>query len=303
MSNIFYTEIWDRILSGEDPLNLILNIAKDYFYKDIDNDIKTNYDKKEIEWNLFERKVFTTFFELYTDIIPSRVKEQPLENWLPQEGRTIIMDALSLREVPYIVESLEDWDIVKYDVALSSIPSTTEGFCLKVFNTDAPSKISRDDFLYISMKDLQGSILINDRVKYIWTEVPDKFIHTGNLTIDASEVVTKTINVIKSVLESVKDKEVFITSDHGYMFVDIPTENFTWKADKDIIDNVKRKLDGKRYINKDVETKPIINTLNGMSSLCGRFYWNIQGSQGDKSLHGSTSVMEIARPIIKLVRK
>ncbi|OFV67937.1 MAG: hypothetical protein SCAL_000577 [Candidatus Syntrophoarchaeum caldarius] len=247
----------------------------------------------------FEEQVFNLYPEIYDCILTNAERSDKISEVLSKPRYClVVMDGMSLREVLPLLKEFKKYGEVKYRYAYSAIPSETEFFTRRHFNTASPSQIKSSEryhFVHLQREDDIEDIP-SDKDKLIaWSTYPDSIFSqfkSGFETQDLKEVFNKTKDILLRLLEHLSSsKEIIITSDHGY-FVD----TFSWKGLDDF-------PSGERYsFNIPESLKRYCRQFDDYWILVGR-YNTIKRGKYTHVRHGGLSFLETIIPFIEVKRE
>ena len=261
------------------------------------NNIPENYRIGEKLSHKFELLIYDLYSEIY-DILIHQIKANEKINTVLQKEEycLVIMDGMSLREIPSVLNELSHYNI-EYNYAYSNVPSTTEHFTKKYFDSRAPSTIKSCEkytYYYLNREDKINEIPKDEDKLVIWSTQPDK--HFSNFTssfelYDLEELGIITSRIIKRITEHLeKFNEIIITSDHGY-FVDL----YSWEGINDFPSSDRYA----NYIPKFL--KQYCKYVDDFYVLYGRFN-TIKRGKYFHIRHGGLSFLETIVPFIRIKR-
>ncbi len=234
-------------------------------------------------------------------------------------GRAVlIIDAMSLRELPLILGGAKERDIkISYiSVTGSESPSTTGQFAISLglpgrgslANNAKPGTF--DLFAGESYTDVTGLPFEDCPVPAVsnvltWHSCLDDLIHLHKKLPD--QVFKYAAAVFKSdgfwafVDKLRQGRKVVITSDHGYAVSKLFSSEVT---DQDAVEILREKLGASR--NKPAQDKwrqeffpPIVLTHNNHHVVIGQRKWKVKGGF-PHICHGGLSLLEVAVPYVEL---
>lgn len=277
-----------RFIDTDDPINEVWKFLVELW--DANKDIKEYFliEKKE---SLFENTLSRTFFEFY-GYLQERIKTTSMKFSLP----LIIVDGMSIREGNLLVKDLREkgYEVSSYGYNFASLPSTTFAFREKF----------ESKYLEIRSGKVPSDI---DFGTPVWFSFPDEILHHAVELIPFHEVYEKTRDALLKILDKVRNSEVTLISDHGYIIID----NIWLLAEKDIRFS-KSVFGAQRFAKNDQIESNKLESLKRMqqynsyvlvdeqySYIKGRYFWPISG-YGKKISHGGLSIMECIVPLIKV---
>lgn len=276
----------------------------------------------ESAWNLWEQ------FPLHAPSVIGELKQF----WVKSSASgtaVLLLDALSLRELPWLVRGAESRGITptRIEVRGVEIPTETDGFVAtlgipsrsKLFNNQAPGTFifhgadTHTDVLDSPFADCVASIPPAPRL-FVWHKWPDEpLIHLHDRKDDGPEVVAKEAKAQLSsdgfwnfVDRLRQGRRLAITSDHGYAI----SRSFSSEVkDVDAV-NLLREFFGASRSTVERPDKPwprrhlppLVVRHVGRLMVMGQRKWTVQG--GFPHLcHGGLSLLEAAVPFVELPPK
>jgi hypothetical protein len=248
--------------------------------------------------------------------------------WVSAAGvgtAVLILDALSLRELPLIVAAGQDRGLapVRVEVRASEVPTETDRFAealglpsrSKLYNNKAPSTFVFagpdvfTDLLESPFADCVGSIPVAPRL-FVWHKWPDEpLIHLHEDQKDGPAAVAAQakkelggdgfwalVNRLR------QGRRLVITGDHGYADASSFSNE---EKDEDTVKLLRSFFGASRCAKEDPakpwprqHLPPLVCRHNGWLSVMGQRKWPVQG--GFPNLcHRGLSLLEAAVPIIE----
>jgi hypothetical protein len=232
----------------------------------------------------------------------------------------LVLDALSLREMPWILGGAQARNIQPFDVRVTGAesPSDTDQFAHALgvpsrshlagngapgsFNL-FPSK-AYTDVISVPFEDAVGSIPHEPNV-FVWHSWLDDLIHVYKKLPDqiykAASAVFQDDGFWKFVNRLRQGRKLIITSDHGYAVSKLFSSE---EIDPDVIEKLRETFGAARYKKSNGPWQerfmpPIVVTHNEHHVVMGQRKWKVQG--GFPHLcHGGLSLLEVAVPFIEL---
>jgi len=241
----------------------------------------------------------------------------------------LVLDGLSLRELPYICEAAKEREIKpsRVEVFAAQVPTETDRFAealglssrSKLFNNQTPASFIftgpdvHTDVLDAPFPDCVGSVPSVPRL-FLWHKWPDEpLIHLHDSKDDGPEIVAsqtkeqlssdgfwKFVDCIR------KGRRLVITSDHGYAV----SRSFSDELkDSDTVQLLRNAFGAKRCAAESPNSPwpqrhlpPLVSRHNGRLVVLGQRKWTVQG--GFPYLcHGGLSLLEAVVPFIELPAK
>ena len=238
----------------------------------------------------------------------------------------LILDGLSLREIPLIINAAEKRRIAptRVEVRGAQVPTETDRFAealgvgqrSKVFNNKPPGSFifagtdTYTDLLEAPFEDCLGSVPVTPRL-FLWHKWPDEsLIHGNQEKPDGHQIVaTETKKQLSSdgfwrFVDRIRQgRRLVITSDHGYAV----SQFFSSEVkDEDSIKLLRMHFHARRCTKEDAANPwpsrhlpPLVCRHNGFLVVMGQRKWNVQG--GFPHLcHAGLTLLEAAVPYIEL---
>jgi hypothetical protein len=241
----------------------------------------------------------------------------------------LLLDALSLRELPLIVEAAEKRGLIpaRIDALASQVPSDTDRFAAalgisgrsKLFNNQPPTSFIfngpdvHTDVLDAPFADCMDLIPSTPRL-FLWHKWPDEpLIHLHAAQDDGPDIVASQIKKQISSPEFWQfidrlrqGRRLVVTSDHGYAMSRFFSDEI---KDSDTIHLMRSVFGAKRYASESATAPwprrhlpPLVSRHNGQLVVLGQRKWAVQG--GFPHLcHGGLSLLEAVVPFIEFAAK
>jgi hypothetical protein len=235
-------------------------------------------------------------------------------------GKTVlILDALSMRELPLILSSAQERGVEATDVRAtgSEVPSETGTFAKalgvsqrsSLANGSAPSGFTLfggsayTDVLSYPFEDCVGTVP-NEPNVVLWHSWLDDQIHLHKRTPD--QIATAVTGVFqgdgfwKLVDKLRQGRKLLITSDHGYavskLFSAEERDEDTVAALRDTFGASRDVTDSKPW--DHCFMPPVVMTYGGYRAVMGQCKWKVKGGF-PQVCHGGLSLLEVAVPFIE----
>lgn len=241
----------------------------------------------------------------------------------------LLLDALSLREMPIIVAAAEEFGIspTRIEALASQVPSDTDRFAAalaisrrsKLFNNQPPASFIfggpdvYTDVLDAPFADCTDMIPSKPRL-FLWHKWPDEpLIHLHAAQDDGPDIVAAQIKQQLSspefwhFIDRIRQgRRLVITSDHGYAVSRFFSDEI---KDSDTVHLMRSVFGAKRYATESAtqpwprrHLPPLVSRHNGQLVVLGQRKWAVQG--GFPHLcHGGLSLLEAVVPFIELPAK
>jgi hypothetical protein len=272
----------------------------------------------ESAWSLWEQ------FPHYAPNVIGELKQFWIKT-APTGTAILILDALSVRELPWIVQAAEQRGIspTRIDVCGVESPTETNRFAAalglsgrsKLFNNQAPSSfLFAGEDTYTNILDAPfadvDKIPSKPRV-FVWHKWPDEpLIHLHDKKDDGPDIVAKetkrqlTSDGFWDFVDQLRQgRRLVITADHGYAV----SKSFSSEVkDPDSVKLLRETFGAQRCAIEKPENPwprrhlpPLICRHDGHLMVMGQRKWSVQG--GFPYLcHGGLSLLEAAVPFIEL---
>ena len=262
-------------------------------------------------------------WDAYPDTAPRTAQE--LQAWWTQNAgaagkAVLIIDALSLRELPIILAAAETRGInpVSAKATGSEAPSTTNQFAralgagtrAALKNNSAPqgfvfsSDGTYTDVISYPFQDCLSSVP-NEKNVLLWHTWLDDLIHVQKKLPDhvykTAQTELQSDGFWAFVDRLRQGRRLVITSDHGYAVAKLFS---TEERDEAVVQSLRGVFGAMRY-ESDSEPwtqqymPPIVTTLNGNHIVMGQRKWKVQGGFPQVD-HGGLTLLEAAVPFVEL---
>ena len=250
---------------------------------------------------------------------------QALASWWATSGlgrAVLILDALSLREVPWILQTAPKlgYTVHAASVHVSEMPGETTPFARALGFTQRSSLESNgagNAHCFPGAKTECVGIPWADTAAYVppnpdfvlWHHWPDDRVDSGDATLES--LAKEAAQQLSSeqfwglVQRLTTGRRLVITSDHGYA----ATGHFQYTEDEDQVGYLRQKFKNGRSANNGTpgEWVPpldlhIQSAHGGRWMVLGRRKWRSSGGPSPKLAHGGLSILEVAVPFIELSR-
>jgi hypothetical protein len=270
-------------------------------------------------WDDFQRHALTAIDELKTFWAQTKASGTAI----------LLLDALSLRELPIIVAAAEERGIspTRVEALGSQVPSDTDRFAAalgisgrsKLFNNQPPASFIfggpdvYTDVLDAPFADCTDTIPSKPRL-FLWHKWPDEpLIHLHAPQDDGPDIVASQIKQQISspefwqFIDRIRQgRRLIVTSDHGYAVSRFFSDEI---RDSDTVYLMRSIFGAKRYAAESPNAPwprrhlpPLVSRHNGQLVVLGQRKWAVQG--GFPHLcHGGLSLLEAVVPFIEFPAK
>lgn len=243
-----------------------------------------------------------------------------LREWTSQGGAraVLILDALSLRELPILLKAAETRGIQpsKVRVTGAECPSSTDQFAHSI-GLPTRSALANDgkpgtfalfegkcytDVVGIPFEDYAVPAAPN---LVIWHSWLDDLIHVHNKLPDPIAKIAQAVmqgEGFWSFIDKLRQgRSLIITSDHGYAVSKLFSSEF---EEQDAIEILRKTFGASRYktISEPWQERfmpPIVMSHNGQHVVMGQRKWKVQGGF-PHICHGGMSLLEVAVPFVEV---
>lgn len=236
-------------------------------------------------------------------------------------GRAVlVLDALSLREMPWLLGEAQARNIQPTDVRVtgSEAPSDTDQFARALgvplrshlAGNGAPASFdlfpakAYTDVISIPFEDSVGGIPHEPNV-FVWHSWLDDLIHVHKKLPDqiykAASTTLQDDGFWRFVDRLRQGRKLVITSDHGYAVSKLFSSE---EIDPDVIEKLRENFGAARYKESNAPWQdrfmpPIVVSHNEHHVVMGQRKWKVQGGF-PHVCHGGLSLLEVAVPFIEL---
>jgi len=272
-----------------------------------------------------DRLLSETAWELWNSYPNAAPKtSQQLKEWCTaasSAGRAVlVLDALSLREMPWLLGGAQARDIQPTDIRITGaeVPTDTDQFARALgmpsrshlAGNGAPASFdlfrakSYTDVIRMPFEDSVG-IIPQEANVFLWHTWLDDLIHVHKKLPDqiykAASTTLQGDGFWKFVNRMRQGRRLVITSDHGYAVSKLFSSE---EIDPDVIDKLREAFGATRYkkANGPWQTRfmpPIVMSHNEHYVVMGQRKWKVQGGF-PHVCHGGLSLLEAAVPFIEL---
>ncbi|MGI5818112.1 MAG: hypothetical protein ACOX9R_08440 [Armatimonadota bacterium] len=223
-------DLFDRLLTEDEPLISLFETLRGMWSADSfrecqeAGDLENYLSDNEHRASEFEREIWDVYADVYQLLEGEHPRKRFVSEVLGQDQFTlIIFDGLSLREVPCLLQVMEERGIdATVDFALAPVPTETSVFAQKHFGAGGPSGIkSTDDlaFEHVKQTTWEPSFGREQRRRLIWAPHPDNIFTVSSDTVEYAEHVIRPVQtILAAILDSDPVLPLYITSDHGYLW-------------------------------------------------------------------------------------
>lgn len=314
------SQFMGRLLTAADPLGVIWEeVLALWQTESFPADLVAFYNRQEEAFNRLEELLYHGYFEVY-DLLLERASQQDggyVRERLHGDAVVIVADSLSVREPGLLSLWLRErgWGARVEDFAVAPFPTTTEPLAEKLLGTNPAGGRDSAAFAYRYVTG-PGQIpaLPAGRPTLVWLRLPD----TGLERITVAQATTVAdafsgmVQTLERLLEVAGDRQMFITSDHGYLYAVSPTHY--WSLPTGVEQAVRRVFP--RESRAQPRTKEEMRDLQhyelpapesrifafsgSHAGLRGRYWWASESANDRCTAHGGLSLAEALVPILSI---
>ncbi len=303
--------IWEEVLALWQPVGQAVGQASGLLYF---------YNHREEAFSRLEELLYHGYFEVY-DLLLERAGEQDagyVRERLHGDTVIIIADSLSVRETGLLSLWLGErgWKVRVEGFAVAPFPTTTESLAEKLVGTNPAG--GRDSaafaYRYVTGPE-QIPALPAGRPTLVWLRLPDTALEkiTVAQATTIADAFAGMVQPLARLLEAAGDRQVFVTSDHGYLYAlslahywSLPTEveQETRKVfpRESRVQPLKEEVrDLQHYESRAPESRIFAFSRSHMG-LRGRYWWASESPNDRCTAHGGLSLAETLVPVLSITR-
>lgn len=309
-----------RLLAAADPLEVIWEEALALWrVESLPVDLVDFYNRQEEALSRLEEMLYHGYFEVY-DLLLEQARQQDdgyVRERLHSDTVVIIADSLSLREPALLSLWLEErgWEARLEGFAVAPFPTMTESLSDKLLGTNPASGRDTADFAYRYVTGPeQIPALPADRPTLVWLRLPDTELEkiTVAQAATVADAFNKMAQTLVRLLEGTGDCQVFLTSDHGYLYAH--SSAHYWLLPTDVEQAVRKVFsresrsqpltkegakDLRHYESRTPESRYFAFSRNHVG-LRGRYWWASESSNARCTAHGGLSLVETLVPVLSI---
>jgi hypothetical protein len=307
------------LLTAADPLGVIWEEVLALWQTEaLLADLVAFYNRQEETFSRLEELLYHGYFEIY-DLLLERAGQQDggyVRERLHGDAVVIVADSFSVREPGLLSLWLGErgWEARVEGFAVAPFPTTTESLAKKLLGTNPAG--GRDSaafaYRYVTGPE-QIPTLPTGRPTLVWLRLPDTGLEkiTVAQATTVADVFDGMVQTLERLLEATGDRQVFVTSDHGYLYAlssahywSLPTE--VEQAVRKVFPRESRAQprakeetrDLRHYESRTSESRFFAFSRNHVG-LRGRYWWASSESANDRcTAHGGLSLAEALVPIL-----
>ncbi len=302
-----------RLIEDDDPLQTLYEVltgsvwtAERFVEARRRDDLSAYLREGEYAASTLEHEVYAIYSDVYALLEaddPRRDRVAEVHQW--REYTLLLIDALSLRELPLIQEVLAAHGLTpQAGFALAPLPTETSDFARRHYNAAGPSDMAAHAhrypfaFRHVTSEDWRPDFSPDERQRFIWYAFPDDYF--GLKETDYARHVARPIEAILTAVlnDSTLVRPLVITGDHGYLW---QGGQCAWPVENDDERAVLAehfKLGRSTRVTSDALAATGKAWVRGnVAAARGRFAWGgIVRGAGSLFKHGGVSLMECLVP-------
>jgi len=311
-------QIWELVTS-EDPIGpLALHLMESVWTPEAfaaakaEGGLDEYLNRGEHAESRFEADVYGIFSELYRCFEEPHPLKQRLEHEVLglDEFTLVIFDALSLRELPAVMEVFGEVGVeAEVGYSLSCVPSDTTEFAQEHFQAGGPSAIGGSLFAsslayrHVKKQDRQPDFAADERRRVVWALYPDNVFNLDHGAISYGQHIVQPVqDILRAILAADPVLPLIVTSDHGYVW---QGGTAFWGVQGDE-EKVLASHFKQGRLTREATVQLVIGTdkawVSGQTAAArGRFAWGGKVKGATKLYkHGGVSLMECVVPFVRV---
>jgi len=280
-------------------------------------DLVAFYNRQEEAFSRLEELLYHGYFEVY-DLLLERAGQQDggyVRERLHGDAVVIVADSLSVREPGLLSHWLGErgWEARVEGFAVAPFPTTTESLAEKLLGTNPAGGRDRAAFAYRYVTGPeQIPALPAGQPTLVWLRLPDTSLEkiTVAQATTVSDAFDGIVQTLERLLEATGDRQVFVTSDHGYLYALSPAHY--WPLPTEVEQEVRKVFpresraqprtkeetrDLRHYESRTPESH-IFAFSRSHVGLRGRYWWASESANDRCTAHGGLSLAEALVPIL-----
>jgi len=319
---VLSSQFMQRLLTAADPLEVIWEEMLTLWQAGSPvTDLVAFYNRREEAFNRLEELLYHGYFEVY-DLVLERAERQEggyVRERLHGDALVIIADSLSVRETGLLWLWLGErgWETHIEGFAVAPFPTMTESLAKKLLGTNPAGGRDSATFAYRYVTGPeQIPALPADRPTLVWLRLPD----TGLEKITVAQAATVAdafdglVQTLERLLEAAGCRQIFITSDHGYLYALSPAHY--WSLPTEVEQAVRKVFpresraqprsreairDLRHYESRTPESRFFAFSQSHVG-LRGRYWWASESANDRCTAHGGLSLAEALVPVLNIYR-
>jgi hypothetical protein len=242
----------------------------------------------------------------------------PLSDDLTENRLVVVFDGLSVREGCFLSEQLQRQGYqIEIGYTFATLPAETSTFCQKHFGLSSAKALGGREIngfsaAYAADETHVAEELPRGEGGLLWIGIPDPLMEAGKkgtkTILEPLEAWRRTWQAMTTVLEGAGRREVWVTSDHGYIYRGPRYTDRFWSLGKmQAGKQLKELFGGGRYkanLELDEEQATALRDYvwprpGGGCAVKGRWLWPKPGQTG-AILHEGLSLVECLVPMLRI---
>jgi hypothetical protein len=223
-----------RLIEDDEPLQLLYEVltgdiwsAERFAEARCRDDFERYLREGEHAASTLEQELYDIYSDMYRLLEgddPRRERVATLHE-REQPYTLLLIDALSLRELPLIREALDTHDLeAEIGFALAPLPTETADFARCHYSASGPSEIVNNAhrytfaFRHVTSEDWKPDFRASERQRFIWYVFPDDYFG-----VKETDYARHVVQPVEKILDAVLNdpdlvQPLVITGDHGYIW-------------------------------------------------------------------------------------
>ncbi len=265
-----------------------------------------------------EFTVLQTSGAAYQALAEGIAARSPLADDLAEGRLIVIFDGLSVREGCFLWERLQRAGVpAEMSYTFATLPADTSTFCQKHFGVSSAKALDSREIngfpaAYAADETRVAEELPREADGLLWIGIPDPLMEGGKkglkTVLEPLEAWQRTWQAMATVLECTSGREIWVTSDHGYIYRGPGYTDRFWSLGSEATGRRLRDLFGGGRYKADLELgeeegKNLRDYVwlhpGGGYAVKGRWLWPMSGQAG-ATLHEGLSLVECLIPLLRL---
>lgn len=263
--------------------------------------------------------VLQTSEAVYQSLATGIVTRPSLSDDLAEGRLVVIFDGLSVREGCFLWEQLRrEGYQVKMGYTFANLPAETTTFCQRHFGVSSAKALGGREIngfpaAYAADETRVAEDLPRAGGGLLWIGIPDPLMEGGKkgakTILEPLEAWQRTWQAMTMVLDGAGGREIWVTSDHGYIYRGPTYTDRFWSLGSAPTGQRLRDLFGGGRYEADLELDEeqagdlcdyVWPDPNGGYAVKGRWLWPMSGQTG-AILHEGLSLVECLVPLIRIL--
>jgi len=273
--------------------------------------------QREDALSALEFMVLQTSARAYEALAAGIAGRHPLPEDLAAGRLIVIFDGLSVREGCFLWERLQrEGHQVEMSYTFANLPSETSTFCQRHFGVGSAKALAGLSYhglpVAYAADETRVAEASQGNVGLLWIGIPDPLMEGGKKGVKTIlEPLTawqRTWQAMAAVLAGADEREIWVTSDHGYIYRGPAYTDRFWSLGETTTGSRLRDLFGGGRYNAELKLDEKEATAwgdyvwphpAGGYAVKGRWLWPMPGTPG-ATLHEGLSFAECLMPLIRV---